>query len=262
MIGRLFADRRRIAALRRIDRPGAALLAVAQAVVAAVGWFVAPVWLAAAVAGQLVLGGIGAVWVMGPARGSLGLARYAVPAMAGIAATLFGRLIPGGLGVLLVPIVAVLLWSVTYLELRAERGAGGRTMRDLLLTLIVFGGVAGIIDVFGLRTWPTPLALVALLVLPAAVRSAELRGRLGAEGVGQALVHVLAVVQVGVAAALLELPVAATSALVALTFYTWAGAADALGQGATGRSVAIEFGSLVLIGLIVGLVVGPVLIGR
>lgn len=262
MIGRLFGDRRRIAALRRIDRPAAIGLAIVQALVAAVGWFVDPIWLAAAVAAQLVLGGIGAVWVMGPARSHLGLARYAIPAMAGIAATLFGRLIPGGLAVLLVPIVAVLLWSVTYLELRAEGGAGGRTMRDLLLTLMVFAGVAGLFALFGMQTWPTPLALVALLVLPATMRSAELRGRLGAEGFGQALVHVLAVSQIGAAAILLDLPIAATAALIALAFYTWAGAADALGQGASGRSVAVEFGSLVLIGLVVGLVIGPILAAR
>jgi hypothetical protein len=255
VISRVFGDRRRIAALRRIDRPAAALLAVLQAVVAAAGWLLnEPVWLAVVIALQLVLGSIGAVWVMGPAHGHLGLARYAVPAMAGIAATLFGRLIPGGLAILLVPIVAVLLWSVTYLELRAERGAGGRTMRDLLLTLIVFGGVAGIFGLFGLRTWPTPLGLVALLVLPAAIRSSELRGAIGAEGVGQGLVHVLAVVQVGAAALLLNLSIVATSALIALTFYTWAGAADALGQGSSGRSVAVEFGVLVLIGLVVGLI--------
>ena len=39
-------------------------------------------------------------------------------------------------------------------------------------------------------------------------------------------------------------------------------AADALGQGASGRSVAVEFGSLVLIGLVVGLVIGPILAAR
>ena len=63
-----------------------------------------------------------------PARADLGLGRYLIPATAGIAATLFGRLIPGGLSLLLVPIVAVVLWSITYLELRAERGTGGRTL--------------------------------------------------------------------------------------------------------------------------------------
>ena len=57
---------------------------------------------------QLVLGGIIAVYVIGPARPDLGLARYAIPATAGIAATLFGRLIPGGLSLLLVPILVVL----------------------------------------------------------------------------------------------------------------------------------------------------------
>lgn len=254
MIGRLLGDRRRIEALRRIDRPAAAALAVAQAIVAAVGWFVAPVWLAVAIAAQLMLGSIGAVRVMGPARRELGLARYAVPAMAGIAATLFGRLIPGGLSLLLVPIVAVLLWSVTYLEVRAEREAGGRTMRDLLLMLIVVAGTSGLFELFGIATWPTPMALVALLVIPAAVRSAELRGTLGAEGLGQALIHVLAVVQVGIAAILLDMTVVATASLVGLAFYTWAGAADALKQGSSGRSVAVEFGALVLIGLVVGLV--------
>jgi len=118
----------------------------------------------------------------------------------------------------------------------------------------VFGGVAGIFGLYGMSTWPTPLALVALLVLPAAIRSSELRGAVGAQGVGQGLIHVLAVVQVGAGAILLDLSVVATSALIALTFYTWAGAADALGQGATGRSVAAEFGSLMLIGLVVGLI--------
>jgi hypothetical protein len=40
---------------------------------------------------------------------------------------------------------------------------------------------------------------------------------------------------------------------VALTFYAWAGAVDALRGGATGRSVAVEYGSLLLVGLVVGL---------
>src|SRR5690606_1575839 len=131
-------DRRNIAVLRRIDRPSAALLAVGQAIVATVGWFVEPTWLAVAVAVQLALGGIGAVWVIGPARGELGLARYAIPAVAGISATIFGRVIPGGLSLLLVPIAAVLLWSVTYLELRVVRGEGGRTLQVVLFTAITF----------------------------------------------------------------------------------------------------------------------------
>lgn len=253
MITRIFGDRRRLAVLRRIDRPAAAILALLQALVAAVGWFVPPLWLAVAVAVQLALGGVGAVRVIGPARGDLGLARYAIPATAGIAATLFGRLIPGGLSLLLVPIVAVVLWSIIYLEMRAERGTGGRTLGDLGLTAIVFAGAAGLLHLFGPQAWPTPLALVGLLVLPPAFRAAEARGTMGAEGFGQALLQVLAVVQVGVGAVLLNVSIPVAAALMALAFYTWSGAVDALGGGASGRSVAAEFGALVLLGLFVGL---------
>jgi len=253
MISRLFADRRRLDLLRRIDRPSAAFLAVMQAAVAAAGWFAEPLWLAVAIAAQLALGGIGAVRVMGPARGELGLARYAIPATAGIAATMFGRLIPGGQSLLLVPIVAVVLWSVTHLELRAERGTGGRTLGDVVLTTIVFSGSAGILALFGAQTWPTPIVLVGLLALPPAFRAAEARGTMGAEGFGQGLLQVLAVVQVGVGAALLNVSVLVTAALMGLAFYTWSGAVEALRGGASGRSVAVEFGALVLLGLFVGL---------
>lgn len=253
MITRIFGDRRRLAVLRRIDRPAAAVLAILQALVAAAGWFAEPVWLAVAIAAQLALGGIGAVRVIGPASGDLGLARYAIPATAGIAATMFGRLIPGGLSLLLVPIVAVVLWSITYLELRAERGTGGRTLGDLGLTAIVFTGSAGILDHFGAQAWPTPLILAGLLVLPPAFRAAEARGTMGAEGFGQGLLQVLAVVQVGVGAVLLNVPVLVMAALMALAFYTWGGAVEALRGGASGRSVAVEFGALVLLGLFVGL---------
>jgi hypothetical protein len=253
VITRLFADRRRLAVLRRIDRPAAVVLAVLQAVVAAAGWFAEPVWLAAAVAAQLALGGIGAVRIIGPARGDLGLARYAIPATAGIAATLFGRLLPGGLSLPLVPIVAVVLWSVTYLELRVERGTGGRTLGNVILTVIVAAGAAGLLDLFGPRAWPSPIILIALLTLPAAVRAADARGAMGAEGFGQALLNVLVVAQVGLGAILLNVPVIVAAALMALAFYTWAGAAEALREGSSGRAVAAEFGALLLIGLVVGL---------
>ncbi|MBA2631461.1 MAG: hypothetical protein H0U86_00425 [Chloroflexi bacterium] len=254
MISRIFGDRRRIRLLRRIDRPAAILLAAAQAVVAAAGWFAAPLWLAVAIAGQLLLGGIVAVRVIGPMRSDLGIARYAIPAAAGIAATLFGRLIPGGQSLLFVPFLAVVLWAVTYLELRMERGTGGGTIGRLLLTAILFAGTDGLLVLFGARSWPTPLVLVAGLTLPLALRSSEGRGTMGVEGFGQALLHVLVVVQVGAGAILLNIPWPVMAALMGLAFYTWSVAAETLGGTASGRSVAIEFGSLVLFGLVVGLI--------
>ncbi len=254
MISRLFSDRRRLSILRRIDKPAAVALAVAQAVVAAAGWFAEPVWLAVAVAGQLLIGGIVAIRIIGPARSELGLARYAVPATAGIAATLFGRLVPGGLSLLLVPIVAVLLWSVTYLELRLERGTGGRTIGNLLLVGILFSGVSGILVLFGARAWPSPLILVAVMSMPLALRASEARGTMGVEGVGQALLQVLAVVQVGAGAVLLNVPFPIMAALMALTFHAWSGAAEMLSGSASGRSVGVEFGSLLVFGLLVGMI--------
>jgi len=253
VISRIFTDRRRLALLRRIDRPLAVLLAVAQAVVATAGWLVEPLWLAVAIAGQLMLGGIIAVRVIGPARSDLGLARYAIPATAGIAATLFGRLVPFGLSVLLVPIVAVLLWSVTYLELRIERGTGGRTIGELLLVGILFCGTAGILVLFGAQAWPTPLILVAGLSLPLALRAAEARGDMGVHGLGQSLLHVLVVAQVGAGVVLLNLAPTVMAALMALAFYAWGGAVEALRRNASGRSVAVEFGALLVLGLLVGL---------
>jgi hypothetical protein len=253
VIGRIFGDRGRRQALRRIDRPAAAILALAQALVAAVGWFVEPVWLAVAIAVQLALGGIGAVRVLGPARTELGLARYSMPAAAGIAATLVGRLLPGGISLLLVPVVAVLLWAVTYLELRVERGTGGRTIGDLMVFAIVTAAAWGLLELFGPRAWPTPLIVVALFTLPLALRAAEARGAVGAEGFGQALLQVLAVSQVGAAAILLDMPVYAMAVLTGFAFYVWGGAVEALRGGASGRSVALESGALVLVGLLAGL---------
>jgi hypothetical protein len=253
LISRIFTDRRRLAVLRRIDRPAAAFLAIAQALVAAAGWFASPIWLAVAIAGQLALGGLAAVYVIGPARSDLGLARYAMPSVAGITATLFGRLIPGGLSLLLVPILAVLLWSITYLELRIERGTGGRTIHDVLLTFIVFGAAWGMLGLFGPQAWPTPLLLVAVIGIPVALRSAEARGTMGVEAVGESLLHLLVLFQVGIAAVLLSIPLQVMAALVALAFYAWSGAVEALRGGASGRSVAVEFGSLMLLGLLVGM---------
>ena len=253
MINRLFGDRRRLAVLRRIDKPAALLLAVIQAIIAAAGWFADPVWLAVAIAGQLGVGGLVAIRVLGPARSDLGFARYAMPSVAGIAATVSGRLIPGGLSLLLVPIVAVVLWSVTYLELRMERGSGGTTIGSLLQTVMIFSSAAGLLALFGAQVWPTPLMVIGALSVPVALRAAEARGKLGVEAVGQGLLHVLVVLQVGAASVLLSVPLQVMAALMALAFYTWGGAVDALEGGDSGRSVAVEFGPLLLLGLVIGL---------
>jgi hypothetical protein len=60
-------------------------------------------------------------------------------------------------------------------------------------------------------------------------------------------------VQIGAATVLLQIPIYGVAALMALAFYTWAGAVEALRDGASGRAVAIEFGSLLLVGLVAGL---------
>jgi hypothetical protein len=177
-----------------------------------------------------------------------------MPATAGVAATLFGRVLPGGVAVLLVPLVAVLLWAVIYVEVRATRVSGGRTILELLLTATLFAAATGVLGLFGDLSWPTPAAVIAVFAVPLALRSAESRGALGGQAVGQALLHLLAVAQVGTATLLLDLPgVATVPALMALAFYAWAGAVQALRAGEPGRSVAVEFGSLAVLGLVVAL---------
>jgi hypothetical protein len=122
-----------------------------------------------------------------------------------------------------------------------------------MLTAVVFTGAAGLLELFGSRTWPTPIVLVALVALPVAVRASEARGTTGAEGVGQALLHVLVVAQVGLGAVLLGVSDLVAAGLMGLAFYTWAGAVDALRDGASGRSVVAEYGGLLLFGLFIGL---------
>jgi hypothetical protein len=43
------------------------------------------------------------------------------------------------------------------------------------------------------------------------------------------------------------------AAITGLAFYAWGGAVEALRGGASGRSVAVEFGTLMLVGLVAGL---------
>lgn len=253
MIARMLSGRRMPAALQAIDRPQAIGLAVILALAAAVGWFVGPLGLSVAVAIQLAFGGLGAVALIGPARPGLGIARYATLAMAGVAATLAGRLLPGGVSLLFVPLLAVLLWVVLWIELRGRLEPSERWVLDLSLTAIVFAAAAGLDGVFGTTVWPPPLALLAVMNFVLALRAAEARQVGGVHGVGQALVHVLAVAQVGVAVALLELPGLVGPAVIALTFYVWGGAAEALESGNSSRSVAVEFGTLAVLGLVVAM---------
>lgn len=241
------------AALQRIDRPQAIVLASALAVVAAVGWIGTPLVLSVAVACQLAVGGLGAVALIGPARPGAGLGRYTTLAMAGVAATLAGRLIPGGVALLFVPLLAVLLWSVLWLELRATLEPSERWMLDLALSAVLFATAAGIGGLFAADTWPPPFLIVALVAALLGFRLAEARSRFGAQAVGQALLHALAVAQAAAATLLLHLPGLVGQAVVAVIFYAWSGAADALDGGSSVRSVAVEFGSLALLGLIVAL---------
>jgi hypothetical protein len=238
----------------RLARPEAIGLAVLCAVLAAIGWVVSPFWLAVVIGLQLAAAGLGAVYVIGPARPRLGFARYVTFATAAVSLTMFGRLAPPGVALLLTPVVAVVLWSVLWLELRLAAGLDGSWMLDLALVAILFAGSAGIWQLFADEAWQLPLALVLLLSAVLAVRSAEARGWTGAQAIGQALLHVLAVAQAATALALLGLPGLVVPAIAALVFHAWGGAADALAGRASLRSVALEFGSLGLLALVTALV--------
>lgn len=251
MIARVLGDRRGRAILRRIDRPWIIVLAVALAALATVAWLASPLWMAIAVGGQLLVGGLGTVRLLGPAQPGIGYARYAVPTLGAVALSLFGRILPGGVVLLFAPFAAILIWSILWLELRASRGIPARTLLDLALVAILFASASGIVVFAGRGGWPPPIALTLPIVLILAVRAAEARGRTGVAGIGQGLLHTLAVAQIGVVAVLLDLPGVVAPALGALAFHAWSGAAEALEEGASGRAVLIEFGSLAILGIVV-----------
>jgi hypothetical protein len=242
---------------RRIERPEAVALALAVAGLAVAGWLAAPFWLAVAIAAQLVIGGLGAVWVIGPLRARYGFARYGTFAVAGVAATLLGRLLTSVVQIAAAPLVALLLFGVLWLELRLPEGRSPRLAVDLSLVGIVFAAAAGVAATFPASSWPPTVVLVVLAAAVPAMRAAELRGLYGVRAVGQAVLHLLAIAQLGVALALLHLPGVVGSAVLALGFHTWAGAAEALDRGARGQAVIVEFGSLALLGLLVALLLRP-----
>lgn len=253
MMDGMLRGRRAQRLLQRIDRPEVVGLSLVLAVLAAIGWVTGGTWLAVAVGAQLALGGAGAVRLIGPARPELGLARYVTPAITAVSLTLAGRLLAPGTAVLLTPLAAVLIWAVLWLEMRTAVGLGAHTTLDLALVGIVFLAAAGIWRLFGQATWPPPLALIGLVGFVLAIRAAEARGRTGLRALGLALLHALAVVQVGAALVLLALPGVAAPAVVALSFYVWGGAVEGLDEARTGRSVALEFGALALLGLLMAL---------
>ncbi len=254
MAGRLTRRRAATAIRERIERPEAIGLAVLLAIVAAAGWLATGPILAVAVALALAIGGFGAIYLLGPAQQGLGLGRYLTTALAAAALTLFGRSLPGGVVLLLGPVAAGLLWSVIWLEMRVARSGGGfRLGIDLVLVGIVFAAWAGLLNLFGPAGWPSPVILLAAGGFVLGLRSAEARGRSSGQAAFEALLHTLALAEIAAALLLLRLPGAIGPALVALGFYTWSGAADALAEGTGGWAVLREFGILALLGLALAL---------
>lgn len=242
---------------RRIEHPEIIVLAVLQTGLAVFGWLGTPFWVAVAIAGQLVVGGLGAVWVIGPIRARFGFGRYATFAVAAVVTTMLGKLLTPVVQLAAAPVVALLLFGVLWFELRLPQGRSPRLAVDLTLVGIVFAAAAGIGASFPAAAWPPPLLLLLIVVAVPAFRGAELRGRFGVEAVGQALLHLLAVAQLGIGLSLLHLPGVVGSAVLALGFHAWAGAAEALDSGAPGRAVVVEFGSLALLGLLVAILLRP-----
>jgi hypothetical protein len=215
----------------RLERPEGVALAVVMAALAAVGWYASPFWLAITIAAELVVGGLGAVWIIGPATTTIGFARYATLAVSGVALTMFGRLTVG--------------------QVRANRTGRSGLGLELMMIGIVFGTAAGLLSLTLPDAWGIGIGLMLPIVAVPAVRAAESRQRYGAEAVGQALLHLLAVAQVATAVALLGTPAVVAAALIALAFHAWGGAAEALQAGAPGRAVALEFGALAVLGVVV-----------
>jgi hypothetical protein len=252
------ARRERLATVRRrIEHPEAILLAMVVAGLAVAGWLLPPFWMAVAIAAQLVIGGLGAVWVIGPIQVKFGFARYGTFAVAGVAFTLLGRLLSPVAQIAAAPIVALLLFAVLWLEIRLPQERAPRLAVDLSLVAIVFAAAAGVAATFPTSAWPPTVVLVVIAAAIPAMRAAELRGRSGVEAVGQAVLQLLAIAQLGVGLALLHLPGVVGAAVLALGFHAWAGAAEALDRGARTRAVLIEFGSLALLGVLVALLLRP-----
>jgi hypothetical protein len=243
----------RIIGSRTVRRAGPVALPLFMAALVAVGWVVDLVALALVLALELALAGLGAAALLGAAKPASGYARYAILAVSAVSITLAGRLLPPGIGPLAAPLAWVFLIWVLYIERHGPDMVGYRLSLDLTLVLTVFSATAGMTGVMPTELWLLGLILFGALVFVPCLRAAEARGALGVPAVGHALLHLLVVLQVAIAMLLLELPQPVGAALVALTFHSWSGAADALESGVPTRAVVLEYGSLAAIGVIVAL---------
>jgi hypothetical protein len=138
-------------------------------------------------------------------------------------------------------------------ELDLAEGSRRRVGIDLVLVGTVFAAAAGLAALVPADAWPPGLVLLLVIAAVPALRAAEARGRTGIEAVGQAALHLVAIAQLAAAMSLLRLPGVVGSAIVALGFHAWAGAAEALDEGASVRAVVLEFGALAVLGLVVAL---------
>ena len=117
----------------------------------------------------------------------------------------------------------------------------------------MFATAHGSIALVQRDSWLEGIGLLLLVAAVPAIRMSEGRGRYGVKAIGEALLQLLAVAQVATAVHLLLVPSLVSAALVALTFHAWGGASEALEGGASVRSVALEFGALAVLGLVVAL---------
>jgi hypothetical protein len=243
----------RVRGARAVKRAGPFVLPLILAALVVVGWVVDMVALAGVLALELALAGLGMAALLGAARASVGYARYAILAVAAVSITLAGRLLPPGIGPLAAPVAWAFLWWTLHTERMGPTAPANRLSLDLLLVFTVFCAAVGLAGVIPTELWLLQIVLLAVLVAVPCLRAAEARGAVGVPAVGHGALHLLVVLQVATALILLDLPQPVGPALVALTFHAWSGAADALESGVPSRAVALEYGSLAVIGAFVAL---------
>ena len=240
----------------QINRLDVVLLILSVSGLLLLGWIADPFLLAVVCALELLLAGFGAIALIGPARGERGFARYFVPSIGAVSITLALRLAPPAQLGLLVGLMALIgLWLIFHTELAYARGHRPKTALDLVLAGVLFAAAAGIPPVIP-PGWPPAVIPIAAAGFVLALRAAEARGAGGGDAVGQAALHAVAIGAAAAALPLLDLPGSIIApAVLALGFYSWSGAADALQDGASAKSVVFEFGILAVLGLVVAFLV-------